>query len=87
MTIKWYSTLPKLPRLDGASSLDCLMSDTGHSFREVGGSYPSVEMKSEYSTAPADWAMQLLGFPQNSNHHGKDKGESRNPKDYLLQTV
>ena len=36
------------------STLDCLVSYTEHSFG--GGSYPSVEVPSVYSTAPADWA-------------------------------
>ena len=38
------------------SSLDCLMLYPGHSL--VGGSYPSVEMKSMYYTAPADCATR-----------------------------
>ena len=36
------------------SLLDCLVSYPGHSLGE--GSYPSVEVQSVYSTAPADWA-------------------------------
>ncbi len=32
---------------------DCLMSNPGHS---LWGGYPSTEMQSVYSTAPADWA-------------------------------
>ena len=36
----------------GASPLDHLMSYTGHSLGE--GSYPSAEMQSVYSTAPAN---------------------------------
>ena len=39
----------------GASPLDCLMSYSGHSL--VGKSYPTTEMQSVYSTAPANWAM------------------------------
>ena len=38
----------------GASPSDGLMSYLGHSLEE---SYPSSEMKSVYSTAPADWAI------------------------------
>ena len=34
---------------------DCLVSYPGHSFG--GGSYPSAEKQSVYSTAPADWAI------------------------------
>ena len=36
-----------------ASPSDCLVSYPGHS---LGGSYPSAEMQSAYSTAPADRA-------------------------------
>ena len=38
-----------------ASLSDCLMSYPRHSFREL---YPSLEMQSVYSTAPADWAKE-----------------------------
>ena len=34
---------------------DCLMSYPGYSLEGV--SYPSAEMQSVYSTAPADWAV------------------------------
>ena len=36
-----------------AATPDWLVSYTGHSLRE---SYPSAEMQSVYSAAPADWA-------------------------------
>ena len=39
----------------GTSPSDCLVSYPGHWLEE--GSYPSAEMKSVYSTAPADWAI------------------------------
>ena len=41
-----------------ASASDCLVLYPRHSLRW--GSYPSAEMQLVYSTAPADWARQLL---------------------------
>ena len=41
------------PSINGISQSDCLVSYTGHSW---GRSYPSAEVQSVYSTAPADWA-------------------------------
>ena len=43
----------------GTSPSDCLVSYPGHSLRG-GGSYPSAEKQSVYSTAPADWAIQPI---------------------------
>ena len=50
----------------GASFSDCLVSYPGHSFV---GSYPSTEMQSVYSTAPADWAVRSSWeqYPHKSN--------------------
>ena len=31
-------------------------------------SYPSAEVQSEYSTAPADWAKKSLGLPSTQLH-------------------
>ena len=42
--------------LTKASPSDCLMSYPGHSLRE---SYSSEEMQLMYSTAPANWAVQV----------------------------
>ena len=39
------------PSITGTSPSDCFVSYPGHS---LGGSYPSAEMQSVYSTAPAD---------------------------------
>ena len=41
----------------GTSPSDCLMSYSGHA---LGESYSSVEMQLGYSTAPADWAENML---------------------------
>ena len=41
--------------MTGTSPSDCLVSYPGHSLRE---SYPSAEMKSVYSIAPANWATR-----------------------------
>ena len=49
--------IPQSSSINGASPSDYLVSYTGHLLEE---SYPSVEMKSMYSTAPADWATILL---------------------------
>ena len=45
----------------GASSSDCLMSYPGHS---VVGSYPTAEIQSVYSTAPATWVAESIKIPQ-----------------------
>ena len=42
------------PNIIGTSPSDCLRSYLGHS---LGESYPSAEVQSVYSTAPADWAI------------------------------
>ena len=58
MAMKGYSLFP---RITGTSPSDCLVSYPGHAL--VGGSYPSAEVQSVYSTAPADrqgkkWTMK-----------------------------
>ena len=48
--------------ITGASPSDCLMSYPGHLLNK---SYPSAEMQSVYSAAPAEWAVficWLVGF-------------------------
>ena len=61
MVIKGYSAFPKLRqqwnliiRLFSVISRTLIMR----------GFYPSVEMQSMYSTAPADWAHSLLNDPK-----------------------
>ena len=44
--------IPQNSSITGVSPLDCLVSYPGHS---LGESYPSAEMQSVYSIAPADW--------------------------------
>ena len=51
--------IPQSPRT-GASSSDILESSPGHL---LGKSYTSVEMQLAYSTAPADWAGNVLDHP------------------------
>ena len=46
--------------ITGASVSDCLVSYPGHLSRG-GGGYPSVEMHSVYSTAPANWTSKVSG--------------------------
>ena len=53
--------IPQSSSIAGTSTSDCLVSYPGHSLE--GGSYPSAEKQSVYSTAPVDWAM----FRLNSN--------------------
>ena len=43
------------PSITGTSPSDCLVSYLGHSLRR--GSYPSAEVHSVYSAAPANWAI------------------------------
>ena len=50
--------IPQSSSTAGTSPSDCLVSYPGHS---LGGSYPSAEKQSVYSTAPADWAIHLQG--------------------------
>ena len=47
--------IPHSSSTAGTSPSDCLVSYLGHSLGK--GSYPSAEVQSVYSTAPADWAM------------------------------
>ena len=54
MAMKGYSTFAN----SGTSPSDCFMSHPGH-LLDGGGSYPSAEMLSAYSTAAADWATDL----------------------------
>ena len=46
--------IPPSSSITKTSPSDCFMSYPGHSFG--GGSYPSAEKQSVYSTAPANWA-------------------------------
>ena len=46
--------IPQSSSITGAS--DCLVSSSGHS---SGESYPSAEMQSVYSAAPAEWASHF----------------------------
>ena len=48
--------IPQSSSITGASLSDCVMSLPACS---LGESYPSAEMQSEYSTAPADWANKV----------------------------
>ena len=50
----------KSSSITGASSSDCLMLLSGHSFFFGGGSYSYAEMQSVYSAAPAVWAAQVF---------------------------
>ena len=53
--------IPQSSSITGTSPSDYLVSCPGHSFGW--GSYPSAEVQSVYSTAPADWAIYV------TNHH------------------
>ena len=56
MVMKGYSAFPKAPALlePHHQIVKCHIQDT----RWRGGSYPSAEVQSVYSTAPADWARK-----------------------------
>ena len=63
--------IPQSSSITGTSPSDCLVSYPGHSLG--GGSYPSAEIQSAYSTAPADRAntrrfVNPLGSLCNSSH-------------------
>ena len=47
--------IPQSSSITEASPFGCLVSYPGHL---LGQSYPSAEMQSLYSAAPADWATQ-----------------------------
>ena len=49
--------IPQSSSTAGTSPSDCLVSYPGHF---LVGSYPSAEVQSVYSTAPADWASANL---------------------------
>ena len=55
MAMKEYSAFPKAPALlePHHQIVSCHIQDTLYG----GGSYPSAEVQSVYSTAPADWAI------------------------------
>ena len=52
--------IPQSSSITGTSSSDCLVSYPGHS---LGGSYPSAEVHSVYSKAPANWASKAGASP------------------------
>ena len=64
--------IPQRLGITGTSSSDCLVSYSGHLLE---GSYPSADLKSVYSTAPADWAIHSVNvktvgfFSDNSVKH------------------
>ena len=55
MAVKGYTAFPETPELLVSSS-DFSVSYPGHA---LGASYPTAEMKSVYSTASADWAINI----------------------------
>ena len=61
MATKRYSAYPKAQALLKLRLSDCLVSYIRTLIGE-GESYPSAEMQSVYSIAPADWAMLTLIF-------------------------
>ena len=53
MAMKGYSVLPQRSCITEASTSDCLVSYPEHLLEE---SYPSADMQSVNSAAPANWA-------------------------------
>ena len=67
IAMKGYSALPKPPALlePHHQTVECHIQGT-----RSGVSYPSAEVESVYSTAPADWARNLLKISTlNINKH------------------
>ena len=56
--------IPQSSSITRTSPSDCLVTYPGHSLG--GGSYPSAEVQSVYSTAPSDWAMILCKLSNSS---------------------
>ena len=50
--------IPLSPSITGTSPSECLVSYPRYSSGV--GSYPSAEVQSVYSTAPANWAIRVL---------------------------
>ena len=63
--------IPQSPGITGTSPSDCLVSYPGHSLGV--GAYPSAEVQSVYSTAPANWAKLL--FLEMADNDINNKGE------------
>ena len=60
MAMKRVVRIPKCSSITRTSVANSLVSYSGHSLVVVvGGSYPSAEKQSVYSTALADWAKDL----------------------------
>ena len=58
MAMKGVLCIPQSSSTAGTFLSDCLVSYPGHSL----GSYPSAEVQSVYSTAPANWARTLMSI-------------------------
>ena len=58
--------IPQISSITGALPSDCLISYSRHS---LGVSYPTTEMQSVYSTAPADWAMSCLEVSKHKKYN------------------
>ena len=71
--------IPQSPSIIGTSPSDCLMSYLGHS---LGGSYPSAEVQSVYSSAPADCTTQIYWINRTylQNRSVRTVGRSVRPK-------
>ena len=59
--------IPQSSSITGTSPLDCLVSYSELTWVSVcvcvwGGSYPSAELQSVYSTVPANWAIEYLCY-------------------------
>ena len=65
MVMKGVLRIPQSFSITETSPSDRLVSYAGHS---LGVTYPSVEMQSVYSTAPADWATETIGKNYFKNH-------------------
>ena len=59
MAMKGYSTLPKAPGLEPCHQMQ--FNVISKTLIGKGGSYPTAEVQSVYSTALAVWAVYLFG--------------------------
>ena len=70
--------IPQSTSITGVSPSDCLMSYPGHSLEEL---YPSAEMESVYSAAPADWATKREKIKKRGVEMKKRGGEMKRERD------
>ena len=66
--------IPRSSSITGASSSECLVSYSGHSF--FWGGYPSAEVQLVYFAAPADWLILINWWDPNEHYDSDLEGYS-----------